>query len=71
MIGEALKGYLPQDAPYMNEAIIGNFSSFDVQETKIFKGMEEAVSFTRLSAKRIARCIDTGSRWGCWTFDLA
>jgi len=55
---------------YNDDKIIGYFSCNDKKETRHFNGMKEAVEYTRISSGYIARCIDTGAKYRCWTFDL-
>ena len=65
--------YCPPDAPYYNDKIIGVFSGRGIGKkplVKHFKGMWDAVAWTRIRPGYIRRCIDEGMRWGCWTFDL-
>lgn len=55
---------------YWNNKILAYFSCGDKREVKHFNGMKEAVEYTKISAGHITRCIDTGAKYRCWTFDL-
>ena len=62
--------FVPDDVPYYDSKIIGFYDCGDKHIKKRFMNMQEAVSYTKVSAGYIRQCIDEGIKRRSWSFDL-